>query len=156
LKQERKSISPFASRLRSIMEARKLTQQQVADEIKVSRITVVKWSKTSIPRSAELFKLAKFLGVTPEFLLDEGKDILDFNLKPTIVGDVKRLVPTWEELKRDVIRLTAKQGQKKSLADELKVTRQVLGNWLSDDDQGKPDAVNTLKLLKWVEEHPLR
>lgn len=75
---------------------------------------------------------------------------------PAIVGAVKRPVPTWEELKRDVIRLTAKQGQKKALADELKVTRQVLGNWLSAHDQGKPDAVNTLKLLKWVEDHPER
>lgn len=138
------------------MESRGLTQQKLADEIKVSRITVVKWSKTTIPRSPELFRLAKVLGVTPQFLLAYNKDNLDTSLMPAIVGAVKRPVPTWEELKRDVIRLTAKQGQKKALADELKVTRQVLGNWLSAHDQGKPDAVNTLKLLKWVEDHPER
>jgi len=58
-------------------------------------------------------------------------------------------VPTWAQLKKTIITLAAGHGQKAALADELGVSRQVLGNWLSDGEQGAPNAETTLWLFKW-------
>lgn len=79
------------------------------------------------------------------------QDILDSGEGGPIVGGVTSKVPTWAELKKEIVRLTAEHGMKAWLADELKLSsRQVLTNWLSTDDQGRPDAQNTLLLLRWV------
>ena len=64
-----------------------------------------------------------------------------------IIVPVKRKVPTWHELKREIIRLTSKRGEKSALARELKISRQVLGNWLSEDNLAVPNAEQTLELL---------
>ncbi len=82
-----------------------------------------------------------------------GKDTLDINLSCGSVGGMSSKVlevPTWEQLKKAVARLTSERGQKTALANELGVSRQVLGNWLSSNDQGAPNAELTLEVFRWV------
>ncbi len=79
-----------------------------------------------------------------------SKDTLDTGDGGSIVaGMSSKEVPTWAQLKKTIAGLTAAHGQKAALADELKVSRQVLGNWLSSDNQGAPNAELTLRLFKW-------
>ncbi len=78
------------------------------------------------------------------------KDILDDKPASGIVEEMRLEVPTWKQLKKTVARLTVVRGSKAALAAELGVSRQVLGNWLSEDEQGAPNAEHTLRLLKWV------
>lgn len=78
------------------------------------------------------------------------KDILDKHQATVSVTSMSSGVPTWPQLKKEIARLTSRRGAKTALAGELGVSRQVLGNWLSDDDQGAPSAALTLRLLKWV------
>ena len=80
----------------------------------------------------------------------EYKDILDSKSPTGSVTDMSLEVPTWAQLKKQIAKLTSAHGKKAALADELGVSRQVLGNWLSSDDQGTPNAELTLRLLKWV------
>jgi len=80
----------------------------------------------------------------------QSKDKVDFAASMAILPSVTSGVPTWAELKKGVLKLTAEHGMKAWLADELEVSRQVLNNWLSTSGQGRPDAVNTLLLLRWV------
>ncbi len=80
----------------------------------------------------------------------QRKEGIDNAVSHGIIGSVKTEVPTWPQLKRDLKRLTAQHGEKSALAKSLGISRQVLGNWLSDDSQGTPNADFTLALLKWV------
>jgi transcriptional regulator with XRE-family HTH domain len=67
-------------------------------------------------------------------------------------GGVQTKVPTWAELKRKILRYTSGHGQKAALANEMNISRQVLGNWLSAGSKGAPNAEQTLWLLHWVEQ----
>jgi transcriptional regulator with XRE-family HTH domain len=78
-----------------------------------------------------------------------GKSVLDKENLPAMLPGMRLEVPTWPELKKTIKRLTAERGEKKALADKIGVSRQVLGNWLSDASQGAPNADLTLELLKW-------
>lgn len=77
-------------------------------------------------------------------------DKLDNELPAAKVGDVTSEVPTWPGLKAELLKLTVERGMKAWLADELGVSRQVVNNWLATSDQGRPDAENTLLLLRWA------
>ena len=83
-----------------------------------------------------------------------GKGRLDKKNASASVSNMRAEVPTWPELKKDIKRLTAQRGEKKALADKIGVSRQALGNWLSDDSQGTPNAALTLELLQWVRSRP--
>lgn len=60
----------FAERLREMMGLRKLTQQSLADAVGVSQATVFKWLNGTLPRSGELYRLAKFLGKPMEWMME--------------------------------------------------------------------------------------
>lgn len=77
-------------------------------------------------------------------------DKLDNELPAAKVSDVTSEVPTWPGLKAELLKLTVERGMKAWLADELGVSRQVVNNWLATSDQGRPDAENTLLLLRWA------
>lgn len=104
------------------------------------------WAKMRADVAERFRGSADTVGMSPE----ESKLYIDKGAAPGIVGDVTTGVPTWEKLKAELIKLTAERGMKAWLADELEVSRQVLNNWLSTEDKGKPDARNTLLLLRWV------
>lgn len=53
------------------MKVRNLTQVDVASACKVSQPTVQRWLKGAMPGGIEVYRLAKFLEVSVEFLLFE-------------------------------------------------------------------------------------
>jgi hypothetical protein len=84
--------------------------------------------------------------------LMHSQDNLDSPADGSTMRAMSVKVPTWAQLKISIARLTSERGQKAALAAKFGVSRQVLGNWLSTDDQGAPNATLTLRLLRWVQE----
>lgn len=69
----------FSDRLAELRKKRKLTQQQVADEIGINRVTYTNWEKGNRePNFENLIKLASVLGTTTSYLLGEtDRDLSD-------------------------------------------------------------------------------
>lgn len=67
----------FAARLRELRDARKLSQQELAEKLKVTKSGVAMWeSKGVVPRQETLEKICTTLGTTTDYLLGIGeKDI---------------------------------------------------------------------------------
>ncbi|MCF1333119.1 helix-turn-helix domain-containing protein [Acinetobacter baumannii] len=87
-------METLGTRLKNQRKSKKLTQQQVADAIGVSKTSVIYWEKDeNLPKHDSLMALAQILGVTSNYLL-HGKecDSLDKNITAPfpIAG---RLVP---------------------------------------------------------------
>ncbi|EPJ3733254.1 TPA: helix-turn-helix domain-containing protein, partial [Acinetobacter baumannii] len=87
-------METLGTRLKNQRKSKKLTQQQVADAIGVSKTSVIYWEKDeNLPKHDSLMALAQILGVTSDYLL-HGKesDFLDKNVTAPfpIAG---RLVP---------------------------------------------------------------
>lgn len=62
------------TRIKELREAKRLTQEQLAEVFGFDRSTVTKWeSGDSNPRSKDLPKLARVLGVTIDELLKEAE-----------------------------------------------------------------------------------
>ena len=62
--------SPFANRLASIMLERRLKHRELAEIAGVSKAAVGKWLRGTTPGAAELFKIARALGVPMESFFD--------------------------------------------------------------------------------------
>lgn len=74
-------METLGTRLKNQRKSKKLTQQQVADAIGVSKTSVIYWEKDeNLPKHDSLMALAQILGVTSDYLL-HGKesDSLDKN-----------------------------------------------------------------------------
>lgn len=87
-------METLGTRLKNQRKSKKLTQQQVADAIGVSKTSVIYWEKDeNLPKHDSLMALAQILGVTSDYLL-HGKESnsLDANVTSPfpIAG---RLVP---------------------------------------------------------------
>ncbi|MCP9136839.1 helix-turn-helix domain-containing protein [Acinetobacter baumannii] len=87
-------METLGTRLKNLRKSKKLTQQQVADAIGVSKTSVIYWEKDeNLPKYDSLMTLAQILGVTSDYLLNGKRgDSLDKNVTAPfpIVG---RLVP---------------------------------------------------------------
>ncbi|HHP8293155.1 TPA: LexA family protein [Acinetobacter baumannii] len=87
-------METLGTRLKNLRKSKKLTQQQVADAIGVSKTSVIYWEKDeNLPKYDSLMTLAQILGVTSDYLLSgKGSDSLDKNVSAPfpIAG---RLVP---------------------------------------------------------------
>lgn len=59
----------FADRLRQRLRDLELTQQKLADSTFVSRQTVTRWLSGAVPNAHRLVRLARFLMISPEWLL---------------------------------------------------------------------------------------
>ncbi|MDS7935643.1 helix-turn-helix domain-containing protein [Acinetobacter sp. V91_7] len=67
-------METLGTRLKQLRKVKKLTQQQLADVVGVSKTSVIYWEKDeNIPKHESLLALAKALDTTPEWLLT-GKD----------------------------------------------------------------------------------
>ncbi|MFX9718188.1 S24 family peptidase [Acinetobacter baumannii] len=87
-------METLGTRLKNLRKSKKLTQQQVADTIGVSKTSVIYWEKDeNLPKHDSLMALAQILGVTSDYLLSgKGSDSLDQNVtKPFPIAG--RLVP---------------------------------------------------------------
>ncbi|MDC4372922.1 helix-turn-helix domain-containing protein [Acinetobacter baumannii] len=87
-------METLGTRLKNQRKSKKLTQQQVADAIGVSKTSVIYWEKDeNLPKHDSLMALAQILGVTSDYLLyGKESDSLDKNITAPfpIAG---RLVP---------------------------------------------------------------
>lgn len=60
----------FAVRLKELRESRRLTQSNLAKELKYTQTTIAKWeSGDRTPKINDIVALAKFFGVTTDYLL---------------------------------------------------------------------------------------
>ncbi|MBJ9947803.1 helix-turn-helix domain-containing protein [Acinetobacter bereziniae] len=75
-------METLGSRLKNLRKTKKLTQQQVADAIGVSKTSVIYWEKDeNLPKYDSLMSLAQILGVTSDYLLNgKGGESLDKNV----------------------------------------------------------------------------
>ncbi len=75
-------METLGTRLKNLRKSKKLTQQQVADAIGVSKTSVIYWEKDeNLPKHDSLMTLAQILGVTSDYLLSgKGSDSLDKNV----------------------------------------------------------------------------
>lgn len=87
-------METLGTRLKNQRKSKKLTQQQVADAIGVSKTSVIYWEKDeNLPKHDSLMALAQILGVTSDYLLSgKGSDFLDKNVT-TPFPIAGRLVP---------------------------------------------------------------
>lgn len=87
-------METLGTRFKTLRKSKKLTQQQIADAIGVSKTSVIYWEKgDNLPKHDSLMALANILGVTPDFLLyGKGKFSSDQNVSSPfpIAG---RLIP---------------------------------------------------------------
>ncbi|MCG9515140.1 helix-turn-helix domain-containing protein [Acinetobacter pittii] len=87
-------METLGTRLKNLRKSKKLTQQQIADAIGVSKTSVIYWEKDeNLPKHDSLMALAQILAVTSDYLLSgKGSDSLDKNVSAPfpIAG---RLVP---------------------------------------------------------------
>ncbi|ARD29555.1 peptidase S24 [Acinetobacter lactucae] len=87
-------METLGTRLKNLRKSNKLTQQQVADAIGVSKTSVIYWEKDeNLPKHDSLMALAQILGVTSDYLLSgKGSNSLDQNVT-TPFPIAGRLVP---------------------------------------------------------------
>lgn len=87
-------METLGTRLKNLRKSKKLTQQQVADAIGVSKTSVIYWEKDeNLPKHDSLMALAQILGITSDYLLSgKGSDSLDKNVA-TPFPIAGRLVP---------------------------------------------------------------
>ncbi|MDX7904116.1 S24 family peptidase [Acinetobacter baumannii] len=63
-------METLGTRLKNLRKSKKLTQQQIADAIGVSKTSVIYWEKDeNLPKHDSLMTLAQILGVTSSYLL---------------------------------------------------------------------------------------
>lgn len=63
-------METLGTRLKALRKTKKVTQQQLADAIGVSKTSVIYWEKDdNLPKHESLMALSKVLSVAPEFLL---------------------------------------------------------------------------------------
>ncbi|WP_415872119.1 LexA family protein [Acinetobacter pittii] len=75
-------METLGTRLKNLRKSKKLTQQQIADAIGVSKTSVIYWEKDeNLPKHDSLMALAQILGVTSDYLLyGKENDSLDRNV----------------------------------------------------------------------------
>lgn len=77
-------METLGTRLKNQRKSKKLTQQQVADAIGVSKTSVIYWEKDeNLPKHDSLMALAKVLGITSDYLL-YGKESDSLNKNVTV------------------------------------------------------------------------
>ncbi|HCA5148151.1 TPA: helix-turn-helix domain-containing protein [Acinetobacter baumannii] len=87
-------METLGTRLKNQRKSKKLTQQQVADAIGVSKTSVIYWEKDeNLPKHDSLMALAQILGVTSDYLL-HGKESNSLDTNVTAPFPIAgRLIP---------------------------------------------------------------
>lgn len=87
-------MNTFGSRLKALRKERKLTQKQLGKAVGVSDVTIGYWEKDqNTPGGVSLTKLAKYFGVTEDFLMT-GKEEKS-NVSPSLIGAMKVPIISW-------------------------------------------------------------
>lgn len=87
-------METLGTRLKALRKTKKVTQQQLADAIGVSKTSVIYWEKDdNLPKHESLMALSKVLSVSPEYLLNGKQQAgMDSNIS-TPFPIAGRLVP---------------------------------------------------------------
>ena len=103
----------FGEKLKEARKAEKMTQEQLADILSVSRQAITKWeSDKGIPDVENLKLISQALSVSIDYLLDDGNK-LDMSVirEPINLDDYKSLNATgknrwfkWDKLRDEVVR----------------------------------------------------
>ncbi|WP_082753066.1 helix-turn-helix domain-containing protein [Streptococcus sp. DD12] len=73
-------MSIFSDRLSALRKRRGLTQQQIADELSINRVTYTNWEKGNRePSFTNLIKLTAILGTTSDYLLGNSDKNIDMH-----------------------------------------------------------------------------
>lgn len=65
-----KGLDLFCARIKDLRKDKKLSARELADKLSVSDSTIVRWENgTMMPTIDKLYELAKFFGVTADYLL---------------------------------------------------------------------------------------
>jgi DNA-binding transcriptional regulator YiaG len=163
----------FAEKVKKTRKTKGMTQEQFANELKVSQAAVVKWEAGNLANTANLTDLSKMAEQPISWFL-EGKINWGGTALPTQVTELTLLSPLPEKspekgvdivpAKRDnepvipmlpelierLNRATKPRGKKTELAGFLGVPLKRVSEWLSSDIE--PGGKTTLKMLQWVEQ----
>ncbi len=113
--------------IKRLRKEKGLTQEQLAEEVGVSLMTVRRWEwGESIPKSNMLLKLADVFGLSPEALLME--DTSEESISAPIPGRNKKVLPNmayWGGV-ADNARNVAEYGNDEDMADVMQMLRRAL------------------------------
>jgi len=126
------------------------------DEMIEARMDALLWDKMRRDLRGRLPRAEKEPKKDLAGAQDKCKTYVDNRENTDSLSGMRSAVPKWSELKKSILRLTSRHGGKAALAKEAGVSRQVLGNWLSDDSHGTPNADHTLWLFRWVQKQQER
>jgi Predicted transcriptional regulator with C-terminal CBS domains len=122
----------LSDRIRRRRNELDISQQKLADAVKVSHVTIFKWeSGETEPRGQNLFKLSKALRCSPTWLLygDEDQEPIPASELPAELDErQKKLLDLFESLpesekERHILELEAKVDGFNALFEELLIAR---------------------------------
>ena len=65
-----KGLELFCNRMKELRKDKKLSARELADKLSVSDSTIIRWENgTMVPTIDKLYEIAKFFGVTADYLL---------------------------------------------------------------------------------------
>lgn len=65
-----KGLELFCNRIKELRKDKKLSARELADKLSVSDSTIIRWENgTMVPTIDKLYEIAKFFGVTADYLL---------------------------------------------------------------------------------------
>ncbi|MDT2011221.1 helix-turn-helix transcriptional regulator [Carnobacterium divergens] len=76
-------MSFFANKLTELMKSHDVSDQKLADDLNISRTTVLRWRKGErSPKLNKISEIAKYFSITPEELIGESSKKSKENLSP--------------------------------------------------------------------------
>ena len=151
----------FGEKLKEARKAEKMTQEQLADILSVSRQAITKWeSDKGIPDVENLKLISQALSVSIDYLLDDGNK-LDMSVirEPINLDDYKSLNATgknrwfkWDKLRDEVVRKRFPKAEIYMLMHKQIMTKKEKKIWGKFVDTHKEDF---LCLFQRYESHPL-
>ena len=95
-------MEEFKDKIKELRRDRNISQQQLANDLKVSKQAVSKWEKGySLPDIASIEIIATYFGVTTDYLLNDGIEVRD-NRKEGVSGNGEERDQRFARAKREL------------------------------------------------------
>ena len=95
-------MEKFKDKIKELRRDRNISQQQLANDLKVSKQAVSKWEKGySLPDIASIEIIATYFGVTTDYLLNDGIEVRD-NRKEGVSGNGEERDQRFARAKREL------------------------------------------------------
>ena len=79
----------FADKVKLLRKRYELTQEELAKQVGTTQRTIFSYENGTIPRKSMLQKLADCLYTTPEYLIDDTKDLPEDDLSESYVEEMR-------------------------------------------------------------------